>query len=159
MRVLLRLAIVVALLVGAGFLLLGYWAGRHDVSVGPSSNTIGTSGATAKEAPPAARDTTDAHATARDKARQAGAELGEKAADASAKLQETVAEGAITAKIKAKMALDDMVKSRTIDVSTSGSTVTLSGTVRSAAERDRALALARETAGVTQVVDHLRMPR
>jgi hyperosmotically inducible protein len=158
MRVLLRLAIVVALLVGAGFLLLGYWAGRHDVAVGPSSNTVGTTG-TAKEPPPAARDTSGTLTTAREKARQTGAELGEKAADASAKLQETVAEGAITAKIKAKMALDDMVKSRTIDVSTNGSTVTLSGTVRSAAERDRALGLARETSGVTQVVDHLSMPR
>ena len=55
--------------------------------------------------------------------------------------------------------LDDSVKSRSIDVTTNGSTVTLTGTVRSAAERDRAMALARETAGVTSVIDRLTFPR
>jgi osmotically-inducible protein OsmY len=47
------------------------------------------------------------------------------------------------------------VKSRTIDVTTKGTAVTLSGSVRTPAERTRAVALARETAGVTQVIDHL----
>lgn len=61
--------------------------------------------------------------------------------------------------IKAKMALDDSVKARAIDVTTTGSTVTLTGTVRSASERDRAVALARETAGVTAVVDRLEIGR
>ena len=42
-----------------------------------------------------------------------------------------------------------------IDVTTNGSTVTVSGTVRSAAEHDRAIRIARETAGVTRVVDQL----
>jgi len=37
--------------------------------------------------------------------------------------------------------------------------VTLRGSVSSTAERDRAVALARETAGVTQVVDHLTVVR
>ena len=36
-----------------------------------------------------------------------------------------------------------------------GEVVTLSGTVRSAAERDRALSLARETEGVSRVVNRL----
>jgi osmotically-inducible protein OsmY len=53
------------------------------------------------------------------------------------------------------MALDDSVKALAIDVSTTGSTVTLSGRVRSAAEHNRALALTRETNGVTHVVDRL----
>jgi hyperosmotically inducible protein len=66
-----------------------------------------------------------------------------------------VDDAAVTAKIKAKMALDDSVQARSVDVSTTGPTVTLSGTVRSTAERDRAVALARETQGVTRVVDHL----
>lgn len=57
------------------------------------------------------------------------------------------------------MALDDSVKARAIDVTTTGSTVTLTGTVRSASERDRAVALARETAGVTAVVDRLEIGR
>ena len=53
------------------------------------------------------------------------------------------------------MALDDTLKSRAIDVTTTGSTVTVSGEVPTAAARDRALALARETDGVKVVIDHL----
>jgi hyperosmotically inducible periplasmic protein len=64
-------------------------------------------------------------------------------------------EGGLTAKIKAKMALDDSVRARTINVTTHGTTVTLSGTVESNAERDRAMALARETDRVTKVIDDL----
>ena len=92
-----------------------------------------------------------------DKARERGAELGEKAAVAGEKLKDASHDAAITSKIKAKMALDDSVKARAIDVSTDGSTVTVSGTVRSRAEHDRALALARETAGVATVIDHLSL--
>src|SRR5437588_446639 len=88
-------------------------------------------------------------------ARQRGAEVGEKVAVAAGKVKESAAEAALTSKIKAKMVLDDYVKARTIDVTTDGSTVTVSGTVRSAEEHDRAVRLARETAGVTQVIDHL----
>jgi osmotically-inducible protein OsmY len=63
----------------------------------------------------------------------------------------------VTAKIKSKMALDDYIKAGAIDVDTSGTTVTLTRVVASAAERDRALRLARETEGVTRVVDNLRI--
>jgi len=55
------------------------------------------------------------------------------------------------------MALDDLVKARTINVDTSGSVVTLSGTVESSQERERAVRIARETAGVTNVVDKLQV--
>jgi osmotically-inducible protein OsmY len=140
MRLLIRTILVVILLVAGGFLLLGYWAGHNRVK--PESSGIGTSGTINIE-----------------KARERGAELGEKTAIVAAKAQETVEEAATTAKIKAKMALDETVKARAIDVSTSHSTVTLSGTVGSEAARERAIALARETAGVTQVVDHLTVQR
>jgi hyperosmotically inducible protein len=92
-----------------------------------------------------------------ERARQSGAELGERAAIATTKVEETLSEAGLTAKIKAKMALDDLVKARTIDVTTQGTTVTLVGTVESKAERDRAVSLARETEGVTRVVDQLQM--
>ena len=82
---------------------------------------------------------------------------GERAAVAAEKVKDTAHEATITTKIKAKMALDDSIHARSIDVSTDGSTVTLSGTVGSVAEHDRALALARETTGVTQVVDRLKV--
>ena len=68
---------------------------------------------------------------------------------------QSLEEGSLTAKIKAKMVLDDVVKARSISVSTEGTTVTLTGTVHSQAERDRALSLARETDGVTKVIDRL----
>jgi len=93
------------------------------------------------------------------KARERGAELGEKAAVAAEKVKESIAEGSLTAKIKAKMALDDTIKARAIDVTTNGTTVTLGGAVASEAEHQRALALARETDGVTRVIDNLHVGR
>ena len=92
-----------------------------------------------------------------DTARERGAEVGEKVAVAAAKMKESAGEAALTSKIKAKMVLDDNIKARAIDVTTNESTVTLSGTVRSVDEHDRAVRLARETAGVTRVVDRLRV--
>jgi osmotically-inducible protein OsmY len=89
------------------------------------------------------------------KARETGAKVGEAVATGAAQAQQVLTEGSLTAKIKSKMALDDTVKALSIDVDTDGSQVTLSGTVNSAAERDRALQLARETAGVTAVRDRL----
>jgi len=90
-------------------------------------------------------------------ARERGAEVGEKVAIAAAKVKETAAEAALTSKIKAKMVLDDNIKARAIDVTTNDSSVTLSGTVRSVDEHDRAMRLARETTGVTHVIDRLRI--
>ncbi len=90
-------------------------------------------------------------------AKERGAEMGEKVAIAAARVKEEAGEAALTSKIKAKMVLDDNIKARAIDVTTDGSTVTLSGTLKSVDEHDRAIRLARETAGVTHVVDHLRI--
>jgi len=116
------------------------------------------SGATAsripRSNPPAVGTTGTASVEA---ARERGAEVGEKVAIAAAKVKETAAEAALTSKIKAKMVLDDNIKARAIDVTTDGTIVTLSGTVRSVDEHDRAMRLAQETAGVTQIVDHLRI--
>jgi hyperosmotically inducible protein len=94
-------------------------------------------------------------------ARRRGAEIAgqaaERAENAAVTIEQTVTEAALTAKIKSKMALDDHVKSRSIDVDTSGSTVTLTGVVESAAEREQALRLARDTEGVTNVIDNLEV--
>ena len=88
-------------------------------------------------------------------AREAGAAIGEKTAVAASRVSASLEEGSLTAKIKAKMVLDDVVKARAIDVTTEGTTVTLSGTVHSQDEHARAIALARETNGVSKVVDQL----
>ncbi len=66
-------------------------------------------------------------------------------------------EVARSSKITAKMVLDDYVKARSIRVTTAAGTVTLRGVVRSVDEHDRAITLARDTAGVTQVIDELRV--
>lgn len=134
MRAILGVLLVVLLLVVA-LVLFGTWAGGERTS---QPATVGTTGTVSTE-----------------RARERGAELGEKAAVATQKIEATAHEAALTTKIKAKMALDDTVQARAIDVTTQGSVVTLSGKVRSAAERDRALMLARETNGVTRVVDRL----
>jgi hyperosmotically inducible periplasmic protein len=142
MRTIIRAFLILLLLVVVGFVALEYWTGAsvRTVRTEHPSEGVATSGSI---------DTA--------KARARGAEVGEKAAIAAQKVKETVAEAALTTKIKAKMALDDSVKARAINVSTHGTTVTVSGTVGSAAERERAVALARETAGVTQVVDRLQI--
>lgn len=94
-----------------------------------------------------------------EKAREKGSELARKAVEtakvAADRTEDAVSEAALTAKIKSKMALDDYVKARNINVDVEGSIVTLTGTVESEQERQRALRLAGETQGVTQVVDKL----
>jgi hyperosmotically inducible protein len=92
-----------------------------------------------------------------EQARERAAALGKKAATAAESVRDSVNEAGLTAKIKAKMALDDTVKATAIEVTTVGSTVTLAGRVSSAKEHDRAVALARETDGVTRVVDNLQV--
>ena len=80
-----------------------------------------------------------------------------KASVAASHVGVTVSESALTAKIKSKMALDDHVNARAVDVDTSGSVVTLTGVVGSATARERAVSLARDTEGVTRVVDRLQI--
>jgi hyperosmotically inducible protein len=63
----------------------------------------------------------------------------------------------VTGKIKSKMVLDGLVKARDIHVESDGTGVTLTGVVDSEAERKRAVELAKETEGVTSVIDHIRV--
>ena len=134
----LRALLIVIIVVAVAFLLMGYFGGVR------TRDALSTRGADT----PQASDTVE-------RARERGADIGEKAAIAATKVEETIDEAALTAKIKAKMALDDSVWARAINVTTHRTTVTLSGTVESNAERDRALALARDTDGVTKVIDDL----
>ena len=89
------------------------------------------------------------------RARDAGAKIGETVAAGANEAQHALSNASLTAKIKAKMTLDDTVKAARIDVDTTDGVVTLSGTVSSQAERTRALQLARETEGVKTVHDRL----
>jgi hyperosmotically inducible protein len=110
------------------------------------------------------RESGEAGAKAEKAASEAQKEAGEIAADAKERGAEAVggasdalSDATITTKIKSKMALDDLVKARNINVDTSKGVVTLTGDVTSARERDRAVQIARETAGVTQIVDRLQV--
>jgi osmotically-inducible protein OsmY len=87
----------------------------------------------------------------------AGANIVEATENAANQAEDAIKHGAVTAKIKSKMVLDDLVKARNIHVETNGAVVTLTGLVDSGAERKRAVELAKETEGVTSVVDHLQV--
>jgi osmotically-inducible protein OsmY len=136
-RSFLKILIVVIVLVALGAFLMGRWS--SNAKVGPDSSA-GASGPI---------DTS--------KAREVGAKVGEATAKAANEAKAAIAPVEITAKIKSKMALDDLVNARNIHVDTNGAIVTLTGDVSSEAERKRAVELAKETAGVTAVIDHLRL--
>ena len=134
---LVRAVVLIVVLVAAGAFLLGWWgSGGLDRA---RDQAVGTTGVNTE------------------KAREVGAKVGETAATAAEQGRVAINDGATTAKIKAKMALDDTVKALDIDVDTAGTTVTLSGVVSSDAQKRRAVQLARETDGVKQVVDNIRV--
>jgi len=138
-RGLLKILLVVVILVALGAFLLGRRSGGGAIFPDSSAS---------------ANSTNDVNTS---KAREVGANIGEATANAAHEAKDALETGAVTAKIKSKMALDDLVKARNIDVDTNGTVVTLTGVVGSAAERQRAVQLAKETGGVTSVVDHLRV--
>jgi len=90
-------------------------------------------------------------------AHETGAELKERAVEVKDQASASVHAAALTTKIKAKMALDDGVTASNIGVDTEAGVVTLTGTVASKDEQKRAVRIATETAGVTKVVNHLRV--
>ncbi len=138
LRALFKLILLVVVVVAVGGFFLGWWSGRDLMPEGG----VGTAGRIDVE-----------------RAKETGAKIGDKTAEAARATardaREALDDGALTAKIKAKMALDDTVKALDINVDTRDGAVTVRGKVRSAAERDRALQLARETNGVRRVVDQL----
>ena len=133
-----RRVLALIILAVVGVLAYNFWSG-HGLTLRPSGSA-GTEVEAARDQGKALVDKT-------------AATVGK----AATKVEQAVDAGALTLKIKSKMALDDMVKARTINVDTTGSVVTLTGTVESNQERERAVRLARETAGVTSVVDKLQV--
>jgi osmotically-inducible protein OsmY len=70
---------------------------------------------------------------------------------------ETIDDTTITTRVKTAMLNDPGVGGLRIDVDTFKGAVTLSGRVKSQAEKDQAVALARRTPGVTEVKDALQV--
>lgn len=139
MKALFRLALLLVILIGVGGFFLGWWGTPGDRPA-RTGEEIGTTGRGVA-----------------DEAREAGREVGDRAATAANQAKLALEDGALTAKIKSKMALDDLVRARGIDVDTVDGVVTLGGTVSSEQERQRAVRLATETAGVKSVTDQLRV--
>jgi osmotically-inducible protein OsmY len=137
LRGLFRLVLVVVILVGLGAFFMGYrWEDLRDLD-----RPVGTTGVRPDVDPSRARDV--------------GAEIGEKVAVGANEAKRAVGNAGLTTKIKAKMTLDDTIDATRIDVDTENGVVTLTGGVGTEAQRTRAVQLARETKGVRQVIDRL----
>jgi hyperosmotically inducible periplasmic protein len=102
---------------------------------------------------PGVTPTTGIDDAAQSKAKEASREAGEKAGQAG----EATGDAALTAKVKTKFLADPDVSGLRIDVDTTNNVVTLNGTVRTAAEKQKAVRIARETDGVKSVVDKLKI--
>jgi hyperosmotically inducible periplasmic protein len=98
------------------------------------------------EAKEAKRDASDAA----DQAKKKGENALDKTADAAAN-------AALTTTVKTKFLADDQISGLKIDVDSNNGVVTLTGNVRSTAEKQRAVKVARETDGVKSVVDRLKV--
>ena len=116
--------------------------------------------------PTAGVDTPGIVEDAKREGREAGQEIKEFGRESSQETKEAgrtasqaVSDAAITTTVKSKFLADDTVKGLQIDVDTSNGVVTLTGSVSSRAEADRAMMLARQTEGVSRVVDNLKVGR
>ena len=70
---------------------------------------------------------------------------------------QTIDDATITTRVKSAMLNDPAVGGTRIDVDTFKGVVTLSGRVKSQAEKDQAIALARRVNGVTEVKDAMQV--
>ena len=82
-------------------------------------------------------------------------EAGETVERTADRAGDAVSSAWVTTKIQSQYFADDVVKGRRIDVTTNNGVVSLSGTVESEAERQKALQIARNTEGVRRVEDRL----
>jgi hypothetical protein len=149
-RALLRIVLVLIIVAAIAAFFVGYRFGGGDRAI-ETDPVVGTSGPDI-DAPDI--DVPDIDVDV-DRARETGARVGESIAVGANRAEQMAADAAVTAKIKSKMALDDNIEALDIDIDTAGSVVTLRGTVSSQDERQRAVRMARETEGVTSVVDQL----
>jgi hyperosmotically inducible protein len=106
---------------------------------------------------PGVTPTTGIDDPAQDKARDAAADAQKKAGDAADRTGEVISDAAITAAVKTKFLADTTVSGLKIDVDTTNGVVTLNGTISNAAERRKALEIARGTDGVKSVKDNLKI--
>jgi osmotically-inducible protein OsmY len=147
-RALARVLVVIVIVVAVAAFFVGYrWGGWHT-----QTNRIEPTAT--RQAIPVGPTGVRRDAT-RERARAAGAEIGEKVAAGAEKAGETLQGAGLAAKVKSKIALDDTLDGSRVRVANHDGRVTLTGTVITETQHRRALDLARETDGVSAVVDHL----
>jgi osmotically-inducible protein OsmY len=139
LRALLKLVLLTGVLAAGGSYLAGWWDARDVREAG--ERAVATTGVD----------------TAR--AREVGSQVRARTADAAHETKQVLTDSGLTAKIKAKMALDDHVKAFDLNVDTSARVVTIAGRVHTDVEKQRALHLARDTEGVSKVVDRIQVRR
>src|SRR5919202_670460 len=81
----------------------------------------------------------------------------EKVKATAVKTGAAVSDAEITTAVKSKITANKTLSGASIDVDTNDGVVTLSGNVKTAAERSRAVRLARQTKGVKRVEDKLTL--
>ena len=152
LRLMFRLIVLLVVVAGVAILYFGYW--RAD---GPELIARPKAGLEAGEG--IARGAADkiAGMVDQERVRETGAEIAGQVVKGAERAGAALEEARLTAKIKSKMALDDTLDSSRINVDTEGTVVTVTGAVPTSAQHQRALQLARETQGVTDVVDKLEI--
>jgi hyperosmotically inducible protein len=80
-----------------------------------------------------------------------------KSENAADKTGAAITDAAITSEVKTKFLADTAVSGLKIDVDTKDGVVTLNGTVKSNAEANKAVAIARQSVGVKRVVNNLHV--
>jgi hyperosmotically inducible protein len=119
--------------------------------------TTGVDDPAQSKASEAARSAGEKADRAGEKAGDAATRAGEATKDAAGRATEATKDAAITAAVKTKFLADNDIAGLSINVDTTNNIVTLSGTVKSDAEKKRAVQLARDTEGVKSVVDKLKV--
>jgi hyperosmotically inducible protein len=127
------------------------------ITVNPAA--AATTGAVREEAGEAAREVREEAREATEEARELGREGQTRAGEAADRTGAVMTDAGVTAAVKTKFLADTSVSGLKIDVDTRDGVVTLTGTVATRAEADRAISMARETTGVKSVVDNLRIGR
>jgi hyperosmotically inducible periplasmic protein len=118
-----------------------------DLRVGP----VATSGAYDRE-----RDR-DQGESVKQKTETTAHDAKVKTEHAAEKSGEVLSDAAITSAVKTKFLAEPGVPGTSIDVDTNNHVVTLTGTVKSKAEAEKAMTIARGTKGVKRVVNHLKI--
>jgi hypothetical protein len=155
MRVL--LALILGLLIGAGVV----W--YHSNS--QARSRIQTAGGKIEDAAKSARTTVQEKLRVldlrtndiKDELARTGQVIRRKAREAGQAIADATADARVTAAIKAKLVASHDLSALSISVNTTGGVVTLSGTVPSTEAIAKAMLLALETDGVTEVISTLQV--